>query len=99
MSFEKMYLNVQTKGHFFLNTLGLQGYASPGWLTAFRQLHGIREITMQGEKFEIAMQGEKYSCDQAAIEFHSGFQDLIVRDSWNIFIVLMKQDCFRNVFQ
>jgi hypothetical protein len=60
------------KAEHFFKDLGLEGEfnASSGWLTRFKQRHGIRQIAI--------LQGEKLSGDQeAANEFVDSFQEFV----------------------
>jgi hypothetical protein len=61
---------------YFFNELKLQGdfNASSGWLTRFKQRHGMRQITVQGEKL---------NCDEpAADEFKNEFQKFIENEGF-----------------
>jgi hypothetical protein len=62
---------VLLKQSIFFGELKLQGHfnASPGWLTRFKQRHGVKKITVQGEKL---------SCDEpTADEFKNEIQKFI----------------------
>lgn len=63
------------QAQFFFTALGLEGdfNASSGWLTRFKQRHGIREIAVQGEK----LSGD----NKAASEFCKDFQEFIAREN------------------
>jgi hypothetical protein len=61
---------------YFFDELKLQGdfNASSSWLTRFKQRHGIRQITVQGEKL---------SCDEpTADEFKNEFQKFIENEGF-----------------
>jgi hypothetical protein len=63
------------KAKFFFEALGLEGNfdASSGWLTRFKQRHGIRELQIQGESL---------SGDTAAAEqFHNEFNDFVLNEN------------------
>lgn len=62
---------IAAKAKQFFEKLGIEGTfdASSGWLTRFKQRHGIREIGLHGDKL---------SCDnQAAEDFKNDFQEFL----------------------
>lgn len=65
---------IATKAKRFFDLLGLQGDfdASSGWLTRFKQRHGIREIGLHGEK----LSGDQ----QAADNFKHDFAEFVLSE-------------------
>lgn len=55
------------KAKYFFDALGLEGNfnASSGWLTRFKQRHGIRELSIQGE----LLSGDQTSAEQFVKDF------------------------------
>lgn len=54
------------KAKYYFETLGLEGTfdASSGWLTRFKQRHGIRELEIRGEKLSSDNQGAEKFCKE-----------------------------------
>lgn len=65
---------IAAKAKTFFDLLGLQGNfdASSGWLTRFKQRHGIREIGLHGEK----LSGDQ----QAAVDFQHEFEEFVLKE-------------------
>lgn len=63
------------KAKYYFETLGLDGSfdASSGWLTRFKQRHGIRELEIRGEK----LSGD----NQAAEEFCNEFNTFVLNEN------------------
>lgn len=65
---------IAAKAKVFFDLLGMEGKfdASSGWLTRFKQRHGIREIGVHGEK----LSGDQ----QAADDFQQEFETLVSKE-------------------
>lgn len=63
------------KAKYFFEALGLEGKfdASSGWLTRFKQRHGIRELQIQGE----SLSGD----NAAAEEFQHQFNEFVINEN------------------
>ncbi|XP_046397787.1 jerky protein homolog-like [Ischnura elegans] len=68
---------VTDKAKFFYKQLGFEGEfnASSGWLTRFKNRHGIREISIQGERLS--------ANNEAAVAFREEFQQFVTEERYD----------------